>query len=64
MYFCFVKPKRLPFEKRSSLTEIKKQHKDFPISADVLLMFVKEIQNFIDSAWFDPEGAITRGSFI
>ena len=62
--FLLRKAKRLPFEKRSSLAEVKQQHKDFPISADVLLMFVKEIQNFIDSTWYDPEGAITRGSFI
>jgi hypothetical protein len=62
--FLLRKAKRLPFEKRSSLEEIRKQHKEYPISADVILMFVKEIQNFIDSAWYDPEGAITRGSFI
>ncbi|HEY8780752.1 MAG TPA: Bpu10I family restriction endonuclease [Mucilaginibacter sp.] len=62
--FLLRKAKRLPFEKRSSLEEIKQQHKNFPISADVILMFVKEIQSFIDSAWYDPEGAITRGSFL
>lgn len=62
--FLLRKAKRLPFEKRSSLAEINQQHKNFPISADVFLMFVKEIQEFIDSAWYDPEGAITRGSFI
>lgn len=62
--FLLRKAKRLPFEKRSSLAEVKQQHKDFPISADVILMFVKEIQSFIDSTWYDPEGAITRGSFL
>jgi hypothetical protein len=62
--FLLRKAKRLPFEKRSSLDEVRKQHKENPISADVILMFVKEIQNFIDSAWYDPEGAITRGAFI
>lgn len=62
--FLLRKAKRLPFEKRSSLEEVKQQHKNFPISADVILKFVNEIQNFIDSSWYDPEGAITRGSFI
>jgi hypothetical protein len=62
--FLLRKTKRLPFEKRSSLEEIKRQHKEFPISADVVLMFVDEIQKFIDSAWYDPEAALKRGSFV
>jgi len=62
--FLLRKAKRLPFDKRSSLEEVKKQHKDFPIQADVIWMFVKEIQNFVTAAWYDPNEAIKRGSFI
>jgi hypothetical protein len=62
--FLLRKVKRLPFEKRSVLAEVKAQHKDFPISAEVIAMFVKEIQNFIDATWYDPDEALKRGSFI
>lgn len=62
--FLLRKAKRLPFEKRSVLSEVKAQHKDFPISAEVISMFVKEIQNFIDATWYDPDEALKRGSFI
>lgn len=62
--FLLRKAKRLPFEKRNILSEIKAQHKNFPISADVISMFVAEIQNFIDASWYDPEEALKRGSFL
>lgn len=62
--FLLRKAKRLPFEKRNILDEIKAQHKNFPISADVIAMFVAEIQNFIDASWYDPEEALKRGSFL
>ena len=62
--FILRKANRLPFEKRSSLTEVKEQHKNFPISADVIWNFVNEIQSFIDASWYDPEEAIKRGSFL
>jgi hypothetical protein len=62
--FLLRKAKRLPFEKRSSLEEVSRQHKEYPISADVILMFVNEIQTFIDSTWFDADAALKRGSFI
>lgn len=62
--FLLRKAKRLPFEKRSLLEEVKRQHKEFPISADVVLMFVNEMQNFIDSAWYDGDAALKRGSFV
>jgi hypothetical protein len=58
------KAKRLPFEKRSNLSEVKEQHKNFPISSEVISMFVQEIQKFIDTTWYDPEEALRRGSFI
>jgi hypothetical protein len=62
--FLLRKAKRLPFEKRNILAEVKAQHKNFPISAEVISMFVKEIQNFIDATWYDPNEALKRGSFI
>jgi hypothetical protein len=62
--FLLRKAKRLPFEKRSVLAEVKAQHKDYPISADVIGMFVKEIQNFIDATWYNPDEALKRGSFV
>ncbi len=62
--FLLRKAKRLPFEKRSSLEEVKRQHKEYPIQADVIVKFVNEIQNFVTAAWYDPDEAIKRGSFI
>lgn len=62
--FLLRKAKRLPFEKRSVLAEVKAQHRDFPISAEVIGMFVREIQNFIDATWYNPDEALKRGSFV
>ena len=62
--FLLRKAKRLPFEKRNILSEIKSQHINFPISSDVISMFVTEIQNFIDASWYDPDEALIRGSFL
>lgn len=61
--FLLRKAKRLPFEKRSIFEEVRDQHKDFPISSDVMKRFVKEMQDFISSTWYNPEQAIKRGSF-
>jgi hypothetical protein len=61
--FLLRKAKRLPYEKRSIYSEVKKQHEDFPISADVMKIFVAEIQNFINATWYDPDEALKRGSF-
>lgn len=62
--FLLRKAKRLPFEKRNNINEVRAQHKNFPISADVIALFVNEIQNFIDATWYDPDEALRRGSFI
>jgi hypothetical protein len=62
--FLLRKAKRLPFDKRSNLAEVKAQHRNFPISSDVIALFVKEIQNFIDAIWYDPNEALSRGSFV
>jgi hypothetical protein len=61
--FLLRKAKRLPFEKRSIFEEIRDLHRDFPISSDVMKRFVKEMQDFITSTWYDPEQALSRGSF-
>ncbi len=61
--FLLRKAKRLPFEKRSIFEEVRAIHRDLPISADVMIHFVKEIQNFIDATWYDADAAIERGSF-
>jgi len=56
--------KRLPFEKRNVPEEVERQHKEFPIDAEVVWRFVQEIQVFVDAAWYDPDEALRRGSFI
>lgn len=62
--FLLRKAKRLPFEKRNIIAEVKAQHRDNPIAFDVIKMFVGEIQNFIDATWYDADEALRRGSFI
>ncbi len=61
--FLLRKAKRLPFEKRSIFEEVRDQHKDFPISSDVMKRFVKEMQEFISATWYDADQALKRGSF-
>jgi len=62
--FLLRKTKRLPFEKRNVLSEIISQHKNFPISNEVIAMFVFEIQKFIDTTWFNPDEALLKGAFL
>lgn len=61
--FLLRKAKRLPYEKRNIYAEVKNQHEKFPISADVMKLFVAEIQNFVNATWYDPNEALSRGSF-
>lgn len=61
--FLLRKAKRLPYEKRSIFEEVRDQHKDNPISSDVMVKFVEEIQNFVNATWYDPDAALKRGSF-
>lgn len=58
------KTKRLPVNKRPILEEVEKQHRDFPISKDVIWNFVQEMQNFVNAIWYDPKEALKRGSFV
>ncbi|MCR5361097.1 MAG: Bpu10I family restriction endonuclease [Bacteroidales bacterium] len=62
--FLLRKAKRLPYEKRSVYEEVRRQHEENPISFDVMKAFVKEMQNFIDATWYDPDAALSRGSFV
>ncbi len=62
--FLLRHAKRLPFEKRSSYEEIKKQHINNPIDPEVVYRFVQEMQVFLSSIWYDPDAVLTRGSFI
>lgn len=62
--FLLRKAKRLPFEKRSLLSEVTKIHKDYPIDKEVVWSFVQEIQSFIKAIWYDPGKALERGSFV
>ena len=62
--FLLRHAKRLPFDKRSVLTEVRKQHKKYPIDAGVVWKFTQKIQAFINAAWYVPAAALKRGSFV
>jgi len=62
--FLIRHAKRLPFDKRTEYEEVKKQHQNNPIDAEVIWKFISELQYFIKSIWYDPEKALERGSFI
>ncbi len=62
--FLLRHAKRLPFEKRSVLAKVRRQHENNPIDAEVIWRFVEKIQAFINAAWYDPAAALQRGSFV
>ena len=62
--FLIRKAKRLPYGKRSNYEDVKRLHAEHPIDSDVVWQFVKEVQRFIDSVWYDPQAALRRGSFV
>jgi hypothetical protein len=62
--FLLRHAKRLPFDKRSVVEEVEKQHREFPVDAGVVWRFVEEMQAFVDSVWYDPDEALERGSFV
>jgi hypothetical protein len=62
--YLLRKAKRLPFDQRSVVAAVERQHKDFPISSDVVWAFTQQIQIFVDSAWYDADEALRRGSFL
>lgn len=62
--FLLRRTTRLPFEKRSVLEYVERQHKEHPIDSEVIWKFTQEIQRFIGSTWYDPNQALKRGSFI
>ncbi len=62
--FLLRKTKRLPYGKRGNYHEVRHQHEQFPIDAEIVWKFVREIQNFVKAVWYDPQAALKRGSFI
>jgi len=62
--FLLRHAKRLPFEKRSVIADVRKQHENHPIDAEVIWAFTQKIQAFINAAWYDPAAALRRGSFV
>lgn len=61
--FLIRKAKRLPFEKRNNIDEVKKHRKKHPIDAEVLIKFTNEVRMFLGAKWYDPNAALHRGSF-
>lgn len=62
--FLLRHAKRLPFGKRNVLEEVERLHKSHPIDPEVVWLFVQEIQNFIGTAWYDPDHVLERGTFV
>jgi hypothetical protein len=62
--YLLRRAKRLPFDKRANVEEVKAQHRNFPIDSEVVWRFVQEIQTFISAVWYDPDEALKRGSFV
>ena len=62
--FLLRHARRLPFEKRSKIEEVERQHREHPIDTELVWRFVEAIQAFVDAAWYDPEEALRRGSFV
>jgi len=62
--FLLRHARRLPFEKRSVIEEVERQHREYQIDPDVVWRFVEAIQAFVDAAWYNPEEALRRGSFV
>ena len=61
--FLIRKAKRLPFEKRNNLEQVRIHRKKHPIDSDVMLKFVNEVREFLGAKWYDPNAAMERGSF-
>jgi hypothetical protein len=62
--FLLRHARRLPFEKRDIVDEVKAQHQSCPIDPELVLRFVNEIRFFVGAAWYDPNSALARGSFV
>jgi len=62
--YLLRKAKRLPFDKRDKANEVEAQHRASPISSEVIWSFTRQIQAFVDAVWYNPAGAIERGSFV
>jgi hypothetical protein len=61
--FLLRHARRLPFEKRDVLNEVRNLHQAFPIDPAIIARFVAEIQAFINAVWYNPNEVLKRGSF-
>jgi len=61
--FILRHARRLPFEKRDIFEEVRDQHKNFPIDGGIVFRFVEEMKAFLGSVWYNPDEALSRGSF-
>ena len=62
--FLLRHAKRLPFDKRDKVDAVTAQRQACPIDSEVIWRFVQHIQVFVSSAWYDPDAALQRGSFV
>lgn len=62
--FLLRHAKRLPFEKRNVYEEVRRQRDNHPIDPSVVYRFVSLVESFTNAVWYDPNAALTRGSFI
>ena len=62
--FLLRHAKRLPFEKRNIYADVRRQRDNHPIDAAVVARFVSHVESFTNAIWYDPDAALTRGSFI
>jgi len=62
--FLLRHARRLPFEKRDVVAEVELQRRNFPIDAEVVWRFTQEIQALVDAVWYNPNAALSRGSFV
>lgn len=61
--FLIRRAKRLPFEKRNDINEVRAHRKKHPIDSTIIIKFVNEVRTFLSSTWYDSEAALARGSF-
>lgn len=62
--YILRRTKRLPSNRRDNADAVERQHREFPIHPDVVWMFVEQLQTVVSTAYFDPDAAIRRGSFV
>lgn len=56
--------RRLPFEKRSDVKEVSRQHEKSPIDPKIVIRFVDQVRAFAGATWFDSGKVLEQGSFV